>query len=117
MKNWLESDNMWLQRTTLIFQLKYKKETDLALGNIVGSNLFNILAVLGISGMLAPAKLDAGVLSRDFPVMFGLTIALLVMAYGFRKAGSIGRSEGGILLLSFFAYETLLYYSVSGAFS
>jgi len=92
-----------------------KNEHDIAIGNIVGSNLFNILAVFGLPGLLAPGPLDADVLRRDFPVVFGLTIALVVMAYGFKKEGHINRIEAGILVLSFFAYQMLLYYSVHGA--
>lgn len=92
-----------------------KNEHDIAIGNIVGSNLFNILAVFGLPGLLAPSALDADVLSRDFPVVFILTLALAVMAYGIRKAGRINRIEGGILLLSFFAYQALLFHDVSGA--
>jgi cation:H+ antiporter len=92
-----------------------KNEHDIAIGNIVGSNLFNILAVFGIPGLLAPGPLDPEVLNRDFPVVFGLTIALVIMASGLRKAGRINRIGAGILLLSFFAYQALLYYSVHGA--
>ncbi len=94
-----------------------KNEHDIAIGNVVGSNLFNILAVFGIPGLLAPGKLDADVLTRDFPVVFALTLALVVMAYGIHKAGRINRIEGGILLLSFFAYQALLFHHVSGAHS
>lgn len=94
-----------------------KKEHDIAIGNVVGSNLFNILAVFGLPGLLAPDRLPDGVLSRDFPVVFALTIGLVLIAYGFRQPGRIGRSAGGILLLSFFGYQALLYYSVNGAFS
>ncbi len=90
-----------------------KDEHDIAIGNIVGSNLFNMLAVFGIPGLLAPSMLDSGVLERDFPIVFVLTIALVVMAYGFNKPGRINRIEGGILVLSFFAYQALLYYTVS----
>lgn len=92
-----------------------KNEHDIAIGNIVGSNLFNILAVFGIPGLLAPGKLEPGVLTRDFPVMIALTIALALMAYGFHKEGRVNRIEGGFLLLSFFAYQALLFYGMTGA--
>ncbi len=94
-----------------------KNEHDIAIGNIVGSNLFNMLAVFGIPGLLAPGKLEPGVLTRDFPVMIALTIALALMSYGFHKTGRINRIEGGFLLLSFFAYQALLFYGVAGAHS
>ncbi len=88
-----------------------KKEHDIAIGNIVGSNLFNTLGVLAVPGLLAPAPLAKGVLERDFPVTFILTIALFVIAYGFRQPGRITRVEGGLLLGAFFAYQTLLYFT------
>ncbi|MDT8452748.1 MAG: calcium/sodium antiporter [Gammaproteobacteria bacterium] len=88
-----------------------KKEHDIAIGNIVGSNLFNTLGVLAVPGLLAPAPLAEGVLERDFPVTFVLTIALFVIAYGFRHPGRITRVEGGLLLGAFFAYQTLLYFT------
>jgi len=86
-----------------------KNEHDIVIGNIVGSNLFNTLAVLGIPGLLSPARLDAGVLDRDIPTVFVLTIALVIMAYGFRGPGRINRFEGSILLTGFVGYQILLY--------
>ena len=89
-----------------------KKEHDIAIGNIVGSNLFNTLGVLAIPGLLAPAPLVEGIMERDIPIVFILTITLFIMAYGFRGPGRINRFEGGLLLLAFFAYQALLYFSV-----
>ncbi len=86
-----------------------KGEDDIALGNVVGSNTFNILAVLGLPGLIRPGSFDPALLSRDFPVMIGLTLALLVMAYGFRGEGRINRVEASLLLLCFIGYQTLLY--------
>ena len=89
-----------------------KKEHDIAIGNIVGSNLFNTLGVLAIPGLLAPAPLVEGILERDVPVVFTLTITLFIMAYGFRGPGRINRFEGGILFIAFCAYQALLYFTV-----
>jgi cation:H+ antiporter len=86
-----------------------KNEHDIVIGNVVGSNLFNTLAVLGIPGLLSPAHLDAGVLDRDIPTVFALTIALVIMAYGFRGPGRINRFEGSVLLAGFVGYQILLY--------
>jgi len=88
-----------------------KNEHDIALGNVIGSNIFNLLAVLGLPGLINPGPIDAEVLTRDFPVMVGLTLALFVMAYGFRGPGRINRFEGAILVLAFCGYQTLLYFS------
>ncbi len=85
-----------------------KGEHDIAIGNVIGSNIFNILGVLGISGIIYPHTVDPEVLSRDFPVMIGLTIALFAMAYGFRRPGSLNRFEGVLLLTAYVGYLTLL---------
>jgi len=88
-----------------------KNEHDIAIGNIVGSNLFNTLGVLAVPGLLAPAPLAEGILERDIPVVFTLTITLFIMAYGFKGLGRINRIEGGILLSAFCAYQVLLYFT------
>jgi len=85
-----------------------KGEHDLALGNILGSNLFNTLAVVGIAGLIAPMSVAPEVLTRDFPVMAALTLVLVAMCYGFRGPGRINRVEGGTLLLAFAAYTVYL---------
>ncbi len=88
-----------------------KGEHDIAIGNVIGSNIFNLLAVLGLPGLLNPGPVDAVVLTRDYPVMICLTLALLVMAYGFRGPGRINRFEGALLITAFAAYQTLLYFT------
>lgn len=85
-----------------------KGEHDLALGNILGSNLFNTLAVVGIAGLIAPMSVAPEVLARDFPVMAALTLALFAMGYGFSGPGRINRYEGSALLLAFVAYTVYL---------
>ncbi|MEQ5813896.1 calcium/sodium antiporter [Marinobacter sp. NFXS11] len=86
----------------------HKGEHDLALGNILGSNLFNTLAVVGIAGLIAPMPVAPEVLTRDFPVMAALTLVLFAMCYGFRGPGRINRFEGSALLLAFTAYTVYL---------
>jgi cation:H+ antiporter len=87
-----------------------KGEHDIAIGNVVGSNMFNLLAVIGIATVINPMNSIAPeVLYRDWIIMFVLTIALLVMAYGFKgKDGKINRIEGAILVLCYVAYNTYL---------
>jgi len=89
-----------------------KNEHDIAIGNVVGSNLFNTLGVLAIPGLINPATLAEGILERDVPVVFVLTIMLFIMAYGFRAEGRINRLEGGLLLSAFIAYQMLLFFTV-----
>ena len=89
-----------------------KNEHDIAIGNVVGSNLFNTLGVLSIPGLIHPSSLADGVLQRDMPIALGLTVVLFIMAYGFRGKGRITRVEGGLLLSAFIAYQMLLFFSI-----
>lgn len=90
-----------------------KGEHDIAIGNVVGSNMFNLLAVIGIAGTISPmTHIAAEVLTRDWVVMMLMIGALLLMAYGFRRQGRINRVEGGLLLVSFIAYNLWLVMSV-----
>ena len=90
-----------------------KGEHDIALGNIIGSNLFNTLAVVGIAALIEPMAVDTVVLTRDYTLMFGLTVALLVLGIGIKKTGRINRLEGALLLAVFFGYTG---YLISTAF-
>lgn len=81
-----------------------KGEHDIAIGNVVGSNLFNLLGVMALPGVIAPGAIDAGVVNRDYPLMLMLTVAFYLLAFGPRKAPAIRRYEGGLLLLVYFAY-------------
>lgn len=84
-----------------------KNEHDLALGNIIGSNLFNTLAVVGIAGAIHPFAVAPEVLTRDYLVMGLLTLAVLVFAFRVKKAkrpGRINRLEGGVLLVAYVGY-------------
>ncbi len=94
-----------------------KGQHDIALGNILGSNLFNTLAVVGLAGMVSPLAVAPEILQRDIPVMAGLTLSLFVLGYGFRGPGRgrINRIEGGLLLLAFVVYTGFLIISTRGA--
>ena len=93
-----------------------KGEDDIAVGNVVGSNLFNILAVLGIAGVVGPGGFDRMVLLRDFPLMIALAVMLYLMARGFnhRGHGLIRRWAGLLLLSTFLAYQGGLFYAAAG---
>jgi cation:H+ antiporter len=90
----------------------FKDEHDIAIGNVIGSNLYNTLAVLSLPGLIAPGPFLPEVLTRDLPIMLGLTIALFIMGYGFGNHGRINRLEGLILLCVFVGYQSLLFFSV-----
>ncbi|HLR17761.1 MAG TPA: calcium/sodium antiporter [Alcanivoracaceae bacterium] len=86
-----------------------KGEHDIALGNIIGSNLFNTLAVVGIAGTIHPMVVGPEVFSRDIMVMSALTFSLFVLGVGTRnRQGRINRLEGSVLLACYIAYTAYL---------
>lgn len=90
----------------------HKGEHDIALGNVIGSNMFNLLGVLGLPGLIYPSAVETEVLTRDFPVMAGLTLLLLLMSYSYRGGPRrINRLEGLTILAVYFGYQGLLYWS------
>jgi cation:H+ antiporter len=91
-----------------------RKEHDIAIGNVIGSNLFNTLAVVGIAGVINPIKISPEILSRDFLFMIILTFSLFVIGYGIRGPGRINRYEGVALTASYMGYLVLLIVSVMG---
>jgi cation:H+ antiporter len=91
-----------------------RREPDIAIGNVIGSNMFNLLPVLALPALVGPGVFDAALIGRDLPVMAALTVALFLLAFG-RGPRRIDRWQGGLLLLAFCAYELVLYRSVVGA--
>ena len=91
-----------------------KGEHDIALGNILGSNLFNTLAVVGIAGTIHPLAVGPEVFNRDMLVMAALTLSLFVIGYGFRGPGRINRIEGAVLLVCYVGYTAYLISTVFG---
>lgn len=87
-----------------------KGEDDMAAGNIIGSNVFNILAVMGLPALINPSEISPDLMNRDFYVMMGVSILLLFMALG--KSRSINRIEGGILVTCFLVYQGYLFYTI-----
>lgn len=83
-------------------------EHDLAVGNVIGSNLFNTLVVVGIAGVIHPMKAEAILLHRDLLVMVILTVALFFMSLGIRRRGRINRTEGLVLVLAYVGYTVYL---------
>jgi cation:H+ antiporter len=84
-----------------------KGEVDLAIGNVIGSNMFNLLAVLAMPALIRPGPFAPPALLRDFPIMAGFTVVLFIVSFGL-KAGRINRLEGCLLLGGFAAYLYLL---------
>lgn len=88
-----------------------KGEHDIALGNVLGSNMYNLLAVMAMPGLIRPGGFERDVISRDYTVMSGLTLLLFATAYGFRgRAGHISRLEGAGFFICYAVYVLFLYY-------
>lgn len=81
-----------------------KGEYGLALGTIVGSNIFNMLAVIGVAAVIEPAELPQSVLSLHIFVLVAFTLALFAMTYDYDGKGHISRLEGGALLAAYLAF-------------
>ncbi len=87
-------------------------EFEMALGNVLGSNLFNTTGVVGIAALIAPMAVDPDVLSRDTVVMCAITLVLFAMcAFALKKDGQIGRMSGVFLVLCFIGYSGWLAYT------
>ena len=77
----------------------------ISLGNVIGSNIFNLLMVVGISSLILPIATDKDILKRDMPINIGITVALLVMLL---IGGELGRIDAAILLVMLIGYMFLL---------
>lgn len=86
-----------------------KGHPDIAIGNVVGSNILNIVAVLAVPALITPVGLEIHVLWRDYGMMAALTLLLVLFAYGFGSRPIITRFEGGVMALAWIGYNVLLY--------
>ena len=88
-----------------------KGKPDLAIGNVIGSNLFNSLAVIGLPALFIDFRIDLSARTRDLPVVIGFTLVLLLMS---RFPGAIPRyltlAKGALLFAAFVIYQLYLYY-------
>ena len=85
-----------------------KKEDDLTIGNLLGSNLFNILAVLSIPALLSPVALSPEIFDRDFWVMFAMTAFLILFSFKLGQNSQIKRWHGVVFFGSYISYLGLL---------
>ncbi|MEC8867310.1 MAG: calcium/sodium antiporter, partial [Pseudomonadota bacterium] len=88
-----------------------KGHSDIAIGNIIGSNILNVLAVLSVPALMHPIGIDSVILWRDYGVMIALTLALIVFAL---CRESISRLEGALMLTIWLGYNLILYMQASG---
>ncbi|ABI57566.1 calcium/sodium antiporter [Alkalilimnicola ehrlichii MLHE-1] len=81
-----------------------RSQGDIAIGNIIGSNIFNLLGVLGLAATLRPVALEPGILSRDYATMAGITLIFFLLSHGLRQRGHVGRAAGAFLVLLWVAW-------------
>ena len=86
-----------------------KGQHDIALGNVIGSNIFNLLGVMAIPALISPVVIEADALWRDYGLMLMLTLFILALGFKARRGGHISRPIGGLLLLIYVMYMFLLY--------
>lgn len=85
---------------------------DLALGNIIGSNIFNTLVAVGITSIIAPVVLPSAILYRDALLMILLTLLFFVFSYKKNSAGEITRFRGGVFLVIYISYIAYMIFSL-----
>ena len=81
-----------------------KGEHDLIVGNVIGSNLFNTLGVVGIASAIHPMNISSEIINRDFLVMAALTFALFAFAYRFKRDGRLNRIQGAVFFIAYLGY-------------
>ncbi|KGF69250.1 sodium:calcium antiporter [Hoeflea sp. BAL378] len=84
----------------------FRRHAEVALGNVVGSNIFNILGILGITAMVIPVPVEASMASFDIPVMLAVSVALVALIL---MAGRIGRAAGLAMLAAYTGYVAWLF--------
>lgn len=89
----------------------YRKQTDISVGNLVGSNIFNIFAVIGITSMVTPINVSQEVMSFDIFWMLGIAVLLGLMLWIGNK---IGRIKGAILLITYISYVVVILLKIKG---
>ena len=95
-----------LPELTISVIAAFRKQADVAIGNILGSNIFNLLGILGVSAILQPIALAGRVITFDQWVMLGSSILLYIFLLSGRKLSQV---EGGILLVGYFVYIAVSY--------
>ncbi|AGB84287.1 K+dependent Na+ exchanger related-protein [Serratia sp. FGI94] len=91
-----------------------KGEDDMAIGSIIGSNIFNMAIVLGVPALLSPSRLDPAAFQRDYWVMLAASLALSALCIG--RKHRIGHLAGALLLCGFIAYLALLFFNPFATF-
>lgn len=94
-----------------------KNSPDLAIGNVLGSNIFNIVAVLSVASLIQPFAVEESVLTRDLPLLIALSFAFIIVSFSAKGDGKINRFEGFMFLSVFIGYLVMLVGESMGWFS
>lgn len=87
----------------------FKKQMDISIGNIIGSNIFNILCVLGVSTSIKPISLEFRDYANDFIWMMGFSVFIIIFTTMRKKKGRLGRTAGILFLLAYAVYAWSLF--------
>jgi cation:H+ antiporter len=87
----------------------WKGEMDISVGNVIGSNIFNVLFVLGICPMIQPIMIERRLLVMDFPVMLAFSLLLVILLTFLKPRLQLDRKRGGILLAAYFLFVISLF--------
>ena len=90
-----------------------RKHPDMALGNIIGSNMFNLLAVMAVPGLVGESTINPSAFTRDYPVMCAVTVLLMVLVLAGKKPRTLGRISGITLCTAYIAYTVWLIFTAS----
>lgn len=85
-----------------------KHEDEIAIGNVIGSNMFNLLGVLGIAALITPVEIDRVLITRDSVAMYIFTLLFFLLAWGIRGPGRIRRKAGILLVLMYLSYQAIV---------
>ena len=85
----------------------WRGEMDISIGNVIGSNIFNILFVLGICPMIRPLQIESSILTYQMPIMLAFSIGLVVLVY---RNNGLGRMQGGFLLSAYLLFIATLFF-------
>ena len=85
-----------------------KKHHDMVMGNIIGSNIFNLLAVMAVPGLVAPVTIDPTAFSRDYPIMTGITLLLIILTLAGKRPHTLTRTAGVILFACYLSYSAFV---------
>jgi cation:H+ antiporter len=88
----------------------FKKQTEISIGNIIGSNIMNIISVLGITSLIQPIQTVVEVIKVDLPWMIGTSLILFLFMLPVKK-GRISRLEGSVMLLGYASYIYFIFMS------